>query len=152
MLRNTKLTHMQTRSLKSGLLIGLTALSLTVGSVTALAAPAVHTDDGYGPDTCAQGYVWREAFPGDHVCVSPAERNQAAYDNFQAAARVDPYNHAYGPDTCIQGYVWREARPNDHVCVTPGQRAQAAYDNSQASNRLASTEIDPGTTLNSASN
>jgi len=21
----------------------------------------------YGPDTCKQGFVWREAFPGDHV-------------------------------------------------------------------------------------
>ena len=25
-------------------------------------------------DVCRQGYVWREAYPGDHVCVTPATR------------------------------------------------------------------------------
>jgi hypothetical protein len=39
----------------------------------------------YGPDTCRQGYVWREASPGDHVCVKPETRDQARADN--AAAR-----------------------------------------------------------------
>ncbi len=34
------------------------------------------------------GYVWREAFPGDHVCVPPDDRAQAAYDNSQAVYRV----------------------------------------------------------------
>jgi hypothetical protein len=41
----------------------------------------------YGPDTCLPGYVWREAFPGDHVCVTEETRAQAAYDNSQALAR-----------------------------------------------------------------
>ena len=91
-------------------------------------------------DTCRQGYVWREAFPGDHVCVTPATRAQAAYDNSQAGARRDP-NGAYGPDTCLPGYVWREACPGDHVCVTPETRAQTAEDN-----RLAATRVVGGTT------
>jgi len=86
--------------------------------------------------TCIQGYVWREAVPGDHVCVTPETRAQAQYDNSQAQSRIDP-NGAYGPDSCIQGYVWREAFPNDHVCVTPETRAQAQYDNSQAQSRIA---------------
>lgn len=25
----------------------------------------------YRPDTCAPGFVWREAFAGDRVCVTP---------------------------------------------------------------------------------
>jgi hypothetical protein len=32
--------------------------------------------------------VWREAHPGDHVCVTPETRAQTAADNRQAAARV----------------------------------------------------------------
>ena len=69
------------------------------------------------PAKCVQGYVWREAFAGDFVCVLPKTRSQAAFDNGQVAARIDPLNYTYGPDTCIQGYVWREANPYDHVCV-----------------------------------
>lgn len=31
----------------------------------------------YGPDTCLQGYVWRESFDGDTQCVTPGERDVA---------------------------------------------------------------------------
>ena len=96
-----------------------------------------HAQLPYGPDTCDRGYVWREAFPGDHVCVTPRMRDQAVADNAQAAARREPGGGAYGPDTCRQGYVWREARPGDHVCVIPETRAQTASDNRQAGNRFA---------------
>ena len=41
----------------------------------------------YGPDTCKQGYVWREA-TGDYVCVEPSVRGQAALDNRQAQYRL----------------------------------------------------------------
>lgn len=84
---------------------------------------------------CLNGYVWREAAPFDHVCVTPGERSQAAYDNSQAASRIDP-SGAYGPQSCISGYVWRQAFGGDYVCVTPGERSQAAYDNSQALARI----------------
>jgi hypothetical protein len=90
----------------------------------------------YGPDTCRQGYVWRDAFPNDHVCVTPQTRQQIWDDNRQASARRDPTG-PYGPDTCKQGYVWREAIPSDHVCVTPATRQQAQYDNRQAAQRRA---------------
>ncbi len=114
-------------------LVGLALLTANVGGVIpALAGPTVRGD----VDTCVPGYVWREAVPGDHVCVTPATRDQAAYDNAHAAERVDPVNHSYGPDTCIQGYVWREAVPGDHVCVTPEVRDQTALDN-----RLAPTRV-----------
>jgi hypothetical protein len=96
---------------------------------------AMTTAGASGPDSCRRGYVWRDAFPGDHVCVTPDTRAQAAADNAQAAARRDP-NGAYGPDSCLQGFVWREASPQDHVCVTPDARAQAADDNKAKCSRL----------------
>lgn len=86
-------------------------------------------------DRCLQGFVWREAAPTDHVCVTPALRAQAAADNAQAAARRNPAGGPFGPDTCLQGFVWREAFPNDHVCVVPATRTQAAADNQAAASR-----------------
>ena len=50
-------------------------------SVTALA---------YGPSTCKQGFVWREAFGGDTVCVTPETRAQAQQDNATQAQRTEP--------------------------------------------------------------
>jgi hypothetical protein len=106
----------------------------------------------YGPDTCLQGYVWREAFLNDHVCVTPETRAQAAFDNSQADVRRQPGGGIYGPDTCMSGYVWREATPFDLVCVTPEVREQTARDNAAAALRLAANyppgvRIDPGTNL-----
>ena len=88
-------------------------------------------------DTCRQGFVWREAFPGDHVCVTPRTRDQAAQDNSQADARRQPGGGAYGPNTCRSPYVWREARSRDTVCVTVQTRSDAANDNAQAATRRA---------------
>lgn len=82
----------------------------------------------YGPDTCKQGYVWRDAIPGDHVCVTPQSRQIAAQENATAGARVDP-NGAYGPNSCKQGYVWREAYQGDVVCVTPQRRSIVKQEN-----------------------
>jgi beta-lactam-binding protein with PASTA domain len=91
------------------------------------------------PGRCIEGYVWREAFAGDRVCVTPEIRAQAAADNQQASRRIepDPSKRPYGPDTCRQGYVWREANPTDRVCVPPATRAKAAEDNRQAASRVA---------------
>ena len=85
--------------------------------------------------TCRQGYVWREAFSGDLVCVKPETRARVASDNRAHNARIEPGGGPYGRNTCRQGYVWREARPGDQVCVTPKERDQTHYDNSQAANR-----------------
>lgn len=89
-----------------------------------------------GPDTCLQGFVWRDAFRGDHVCVTPDVRNQAAADNNLAASRREPNGGPFGRDTCRQGFVWREAGPRDHVCVVPETRAQARNDNAAKCTRL----------------
>ena len=76
----------------------------------------------YGPDTCKQGFVWREAQPSDHVCVTPDIRTQTAQENSFAAARREPNGGAYGPDTCLVGFVWREAFSGDQ-CVCHQTRA-----------------------------
>ncbi|HTW02197.1 MAG TPA: hypothetical protein VMF87_17990 [Streptosporangiaceae bacterium] len=103
--------------------------------VTAIPSPSGTIGDPGVP--CLQGYVWRQAFAGDYVCVTPGNRAQAAADNADALSRVQPGGGAYGTYTCQQGYVWRQVVPDDYVCVTPAVRTQAAYDNSEANNRVA---------------
>jgi hypothetical protein len=53
------------------------------------------------------GYVWREAFAGDHVCVTGATRSQAWADNAQAGARrnsLDVWHSTYTiPPRCSGG-------------------------------------------------
>jgi hypothetical protein len=66
----------------------VTATAASVGML--LGQPPSATAGEYGPDTCRQGFVWREAVPGDHVCVTPETRTQAWDDNAQAASRVAP--------------------------------------------------------------
>ena len=81
---------------------------------------------------CPQGYVWREASPSDHVCVTPLQRTRAASQNATAAAHVDQTNQTYGSNTCVSGYVWREAYTGDVVCVLPAERDAARNENAQA--------------------
>jgi hypothetical protein len=107
--------------------------SLVAGVAMAIAQTAA------AQDTCRSGYVWREAFSGDHVCVTPQTRAQAAHDNSEASARRQPGGGPYGANTCLQGYVWRNAGPNDVVCVTPETRTQAARDNGAAAARRVSS-------------
>ncbi len=108
---------------------GLLALA-----VTALPAPAVADPLPYGPDTCIQGYVWREARPGDTVCVLPAVRDRTATENAHPASNRDPLAGS-GPESCSQGYVWREAFDGDTICVTPAERADTLADNAAAASR-----------------
>jgi hypothetical protein len=76
---------------------------------------------------CAQGFVWREAFAGDDVCVTSQSRSVVAREN------TDPA-HA---EPCQPGTVWREARPSDHVCVSLARRGAVADENNRASTRVA---------------
>ena len=118
----------------------LAATALVVVLTLTATAPAEAAGD-YGPDTCLEGFVWREATPSDRVCVTGAVRSQTAFDTTQASARRSPTGGAYGPDTCLWGYVWREAVPGDHVCVTGAVRAQAWADNARASERRNSLRV-----------
>ena len=87
--------------------------------------------------TCVQGFVWREAFSGDRVCVTVAVRTRTAQDNQQAGAHRAPGGGPDGPDSCRTGFVWRDAGPRDRVCVPPETRDQAASDNRAAHSRAA---------------
>lgn len=107
---------------KSGLQVG--GLAPQAG-----AAAAVTRTPTPVPGTCLLGFVWRQAVPADHVCVTPDHRNIAARQNADAAKHRMPNGGPSGPDTCLPGFVWRDAFANDHVCVTPAERAQAADDN-----------------------
>ena len=40
----------------------------------------------YGPASCRQGFVWRNAFNGDAVCVTPARKNQVQGENANAGS------------------------------------------------------------------
>jgi hypothetical protein len=95
----------------------------------------------FGPDACVSGFVWREAFPGDHACVDPTVRAQAATDNQLASGRRQPGGGQFGLDTCRAGFVWREARPEDRVCVTAQTRDQTANDNRAAASRRVRAQV-----------
>ncbi|MGV0652986.1 hypothetical protein ABQE48_03780 [Mycolicibacterium thermoresistibile] len=116
-------------------LLAPAAAALTVFAGAVVLVPAHAQPLPYGPDTCIQGFVWREARPGDTVCVTPAVRTRTAQENANAAQNREPGGGAYGPDTCKQGFVWREAFPGDTVCVTPAVRSEAAADNAAAGSR-----------------
>lgn len=107
-------------------------LTTAMGALVFLAS--VGTANGqscqYGEDTCKQGYVWRDAFAGDHVCVSGQTRQQAISDNAQFIVRS-----LFPSPICQQGWVWREARTGDFVCVTGQTREQARADNVEAASR-----------------
>jgi hypothetical protein len=89
-----------------------------------------------GPDTCKNGFVWREVIPSDHVCVTGSIRTQTANENTMIDARRSPTGGAYGIDTCKNGFVWREAFVGDNVCVPGASRDQAASDNAAARSRF----------------
>jgi hypothetical protein len=117
------------------------ALALTAFAAVALplAVQASAEPLPYGPDTCINGFVWREARPGDTVCVTPATRSQVAQQNGNAGANRDP-SAGSGPMSCSQGYVWREAFDGDTICVTPDIRSQTLADNAAAPQRKAANQ------------
>jgi hypothetical protein len=48
----------------------------------------VNPGGAYGPNTCLSGFVWREAFEGDIVCVTPEVRSLVSEENSLAASRT----------------------------------------------------------------
>lgn len=107
-----------------------------VGGITGLAVllafhlPA-HADCPYGEDQCLPGFVWRGAFPGDHVCVDGQAQQLAAQENAAAASLVDPDRPGY----CRQNYKWREGDSLDKACVTGAARDRVAGENRLADQR-----------------
>jgi hypothetical protein len=77
-------------------------LSVAVlAALGALGAPATAGADPlpYGPDTCIQGFVWREAGPGDVVCVTPAVRSALPSRTRRPARTASPTAVPTGPTT-----------------------------------------------------
>jgi len=58
-----------------------------LGSLSVAALAPTTASAQYGPDTCRRGFVWRDAYPGDHVCVRPWVREQARHDNWRTSER-----------------------------------------------------------------
>jgi hypothetical protein len=129
MLMNTKRTKIKRSAAH---LLPLSAALLLVASVAPV--PALADPLPYGPDTCIQGFVWRNARDGDTVCVTPAVRDRTATENAHPASNKDPLAGS-GPDSCSQGYVWREAFDGDTICVTPAERSATKADNAAAESR-----------------
>jgi hypothetical protein len=84
------------------------------------------------PGTCLPGFVWREARPGDRVCVTTATRAEVAEQN-----ATPDLNRAEGSLNCLSGYVWREAFDGDTICVDVATRARTRADNAEADDRVA---------------
>jgi hypothetical protein len=80
----------------------------------------------YGPLNCRTGYLWRNAFSGDKVCVTPTQQGQAEAENAAGPGLIKTDGF------CDPGYVWRQAIPTDHVCVTPSERSDATNENAAA--------------------
>ncbi|MCP9276668.1 hypothetical protein [Mycolicibacterium arenosum] len=119
------------------------ALTMAALAVASGVTP-VHADPlPYGPETCINGFVWREAFDGDTVCVTPATRSQVAQQNADPSANKEPEGGAFGPDTCVSGFVWREAFDGDTICVTPDVRAATKADNAADASRKAANAPEP---------
>ena len=60
-------------------------VAVVVAQENSNAASLVEPGGGaYGPQTCKQGYVWREAFDGDTVCVTPERRSETLAQNADA--------------------------------------------------------------------
>src|ERR1700704_14093 len=56
----------------------------------------------YGPLTCKSGYVWREGFDGDGVCVPPDRRQETLNQNaVPQAGPPPPASVGACPPTCL---------------------------------------------------
>jgi hypothetical protein len=122
----------------TGVVLAVAALATAVIGLWHLwpaSTPATATVTVTQSDKCKSPYVWREATPDDHVCVTQATHEKTLQDNSLAPTRRDPKGGGYGADTCLSGYVWRDSFEGDHICVTPDIRDQAAADNRDAANR-----------------
>lgn len=124
------------------------ALALAALVVGSGFTPAVAEPLPYGPDTCIDGYVWREARDGDTVCVTPDVRAATKAQNADPSANKDP-NGAYGPESCASGFVWREAFDGDTICVTSAVRSATKADNAAAASRRAAGQQQPTSTSSS---
>jgi hypothetical protein len=119
--------------MKQTFVAAMSVLGFTAASLVAGVNPA-----SADPNTCSSPYVWRNARPGDAVCVTNDTRRTVAGENANPRANKQPGGGAYGPDTCAATFVWREAFPGDTICVSTQERDGTLADNAAAASRLAS--------------
>ena len=111
----------------------LAGLGVCLAAAAAISPPPAEAALAYGPYTCKAGFVWREAFSGDKVCVTPTDRDAVRSENANAWWRTSGSGN---PAWCVSGYVWREARPTDYACVPPASRDRERSNNAAAVQRL----------------
>lgn len=113
------------------LCLAVGAIALTAGMTTGTAAldVAQPTASAAAGNVCKSGFVWREAVPGDLVCVTPASRQTARNETDAGPGLTVP-----GSTSCRSGSVWRESRPSDLVCVpfSSGARDRVLQENYRA--------------------
>ncbi|TGQ15950.1 MULTISPECIES: hypothetical protein [unclassified Mesorhizobium] len=118
----------------------------------AIAAPRSNNVDlASGRYTCVGGYVWRNAYPDDVVCVTPQRASQVQDENGLAKSRRDPNGGPYGEATCLAGFVWRAARSDDLVCVLTASRDLVAQENADAASKWVTGSTVPSLTRPSIS-
>ncbi len=44
----------------------------------------------YGENTCLSGFVWRDAYDGDQICVTGETRTRTAQENAEASLHAAP--------------------------------------------------------------
>ncbi|MBA3488468.1 MAG: hypothetical protein H0T78_02815 [Longispora sp.] len=85
----------------------------------------------HSPNTCKEGFVWRQADAYDYVCVTPETYLKVQHDN----ANID-HRFLLGEIGCHTGLTPRLAFINDHVCVMKSIRDQMWKDNTLRWERL----------------
>jgi hypothetical protein len=84
------------------------------------------------PETCAPGFVWREATPSDKVCVTRQRR---------AVVELANASGTRGRPACPSGLSLREAVPRssgelgDNLCVSSAERNLVMQENAEAYSR-----------------
>jgi hypothetical protein len=105
--------------------LSVAAAASTVGLICG--SGLAHAEGG-----CPEDTVWRNARPGDDVCVTKRFEATIISENRDAPNNWEPDGGAYGPQTCKQGLVWREAFDGDTVCVSPDMRSTILAQNANA--------------------
>ena len=98
-------------------LVRLSRQALLACGVSAFSGLLAFNNEAFAQtDACAEGYVWRQAFAGDHVCVARETRDSVADQNRNA----EETRKKDGGGECEPGYVWRMAGPQEFSAPRAG--------------------------------
>src|SRR5215510_3683064 len=90
--------------------------AIMAGFAAGVLVIVAEAQDLYPKWVCSYGYVLRDIFEDDPVCVTQSRYQQIDYDNRHARERIDE-NSLYGGIAgdyygCLSPYVWRLAGPH----------------------------------------